>query len=61
MSKEKIVDVPVASKTLRLHLEKYKNKVLRLGFSPRRSFVVDSCDFILEEAGTDDGQTKNIE
>jgi hypothetical protein len=53
-------DVPVMSKTLRLHLEKYKNKVLRLGFSPKRSFIVDSCDFLLEE-GTDNGQAKNIE
>ena len=57
MSKEKIVDVPVMSKTLRLHLEKYKMKMLKLGFSPKRSFIVDSCDFILEEARE---QNKNL-
>lgn len=50
--------VPTLSKTLRLHLEKYKTKILKLGFSPKRSFIVDSCDFLLEE-GTNDGQTKN--
>lgn len=48
MQKDRCV-VPVLSKTLRVHLKKYREKILKMGFSPRRSFIVDSCDFILEE------------
>ncbi len=41
--------IPVMSKTLREHLARYKSKVLKLGFTPKRSFILDACDFILEE------------
>jgi len=41
---------PCMGKTLIAHLERYRNKVFRLGFTPKRSFVVDSCDFLLEES-----------
>lgn len=60
MEKETIINIPIMSRTLKMHLEKYKNKILKLGFTPKRSFIVDSCDFLLEE-GAGDGQTKNIE
>lgn len=49
------LDIPVLSKTLKVHLEKYKAKLLKLGFTPRRSFIVDSLDFILEEGVSGDG------
>jgi len=51
--------IPIMSKTLKQHLEKYKRKILKLGFTPKRSFIVDSCDFILEE-GASNEQRKNF-
>ena len=53
------IPTPSLPKNLQSCLECFKNQILRAGFTPNRSYLVDAIDYVLEETPKEGGTAGN--